>query len=430
MSETLDITERAIIGAVISRGPHIMDDVELEPTDFYNPQCEFVYRLAMDRHSCGEPVDTLAIDAALRANPDAHGMDFSWLHRNVELNTSYNNVYEYARIVRDEAARRRVKAAATRVMQAANDGTDPDELVDLGRREMERAGRIANDELVPLHSSMLDTLEEIENPVRGVLTPWADLNSLIGGLVPGRLYVVGARPGVGKSAWALQAALALAEKGFVSFVSLEMGRSEINKRIISHDLKIDMENIMSGTLSPAHWERVHRHMDVWSQSKLIVNDNPGVTLSGIRKHARTVAKRGELTGIVVDYLQLLSAPQGDQRKRHEVVAEFSRNLKLLARDLNVAVIALSQLNRESAGRSDHKPKITDLRESGAVEQDADVVILLHRELLGDTKYELTMSVAKNRQGRTGDVEADFYGQYSEIRSKHAPGYSQDRERSW
>lgn len=416
MGDSLPVIERSVVGAILSRGSRLLDDINLDPADFDDPRCEAVYRFVLEMHSHGKAIDASTVDQEMRSDPDFQvpGIDFTWLYDSVTNNTRFNYVDDYVEVIKAAAVRRRVRQSAVRVANAADADMDVEELVDMARREMEQAGQIETDKLESLHSSMLTTLDNLTKPVKTVLSPWADLNSMIGGFAPGRLYVVGARPAVGKSLVALQAALALAQDGFVSFVSLEMSKDEINKRIISHDLEIQMDKLMSGSLSERDWAKIKAHMDHWSRSKLMVNDDPGVTFASLRKHARTVSKRGKLSGIVVDYLQLLSAPRGDMRKRHEVVSDFSRNLKLLARDLEVPVIALSQLNRESAGRSDNKPRITDLRESGAVEQDADVVILLHRELLGDTRKHMQMSVAKNRQGRTGTIDLDFYGEHSTV----------------
>lgn len=414
MDESLNVMERSVIGSILDPATRTLEDIDLDPADFRDPKCEAVYRVAAEMHMQGKHVDATTVDAAIQADPDfvIQGVNFAWLFECVSNNTRFNYVDDYVAHIRAAAVRRRVKQSAMRVAAAADEEMDAEDLVDLARREMDHAGHVDGDALETLHSSMLTTLDNLGKPVDAVLTPWADLNALMGGFAPGRLYVIGARPAVGKSVIALQSALGLAQHGYVSFVSLEMSKDEINKRIIAHDLEIPMDRLMGGSLSDAQWGKVRDHMDVWSRSKLMVNDDPSVTFAALRKHARTVAKRGHLSGIVVDYLQLMSAPRGDQRKRHEVVSEFSRSLKLLARDLNVPVIALSQLNRESANRQDNAPRITDLRESGSVEQDADVVILLHRELLGPRNRELSMIVAKNRQGRTNIIDLDFYGEFS------------------
>lgn len=415
----LTTAETSIIGAAMDPSTKVLETLDLDPADFNSIRCEHVYRVIQQMHNAGQPVDPATVSREISETPDfpARGVDFEWLFECVSNNTRFGYIDDYVQMVKDAAVKRRIRTAGQRVVLAADEGLPVDDLVDLARREIDLAGQVQTDDLQTLAESMRHTLTELEKPAERVLSPWADLNSLIGGFSPGRLYVVGARPSVGKSVVALQIAMALAQEGHVSFSSLEMSKDEINKRIIAHDLMIEMDNLMTGSLSREQWARIHDHMQVWSRSRLMVNDDSAVSFSGLRRHARSVARRGKLSGIVVDYLQLMTAARGDQRKRHEVVSDFSRSLKILARDLHVPVIALSQLNRESTSREDKMPRISDLRESGAVEQDADVVILLHRELQGPTSGEMLMGVAKNRQGRTGKVELDFYGHYSEARSK-------------
>lgn len=416
--ESLDVVEQSIIGALLDPQQRVIDDLDLDPADFNDIRCEATYRVIQSMQAEGKTADPATVDAEIRQDPtfDIKGVDFEWLYDAFKANTTFFSVDEYARIVRDAAVKRRIRTAATRIAQAVAEDLAVEDLVDLARREVDQAGQVNAVDLQTLGESMRATLDSMGKPVERVLSPWGDLNSLIGGFSPGRLYVVGARPSVGKSVVALQCALALAKEGFVSFSSLEMSKNEINQRIIAHDLQIPMDKVLDGRLCQDEWDRVHQHMATWSRSKLIVNDDAAVSFANLRQHARSVARRGKLSGIVVDYLQLMTAARGDSRKRHEVVADFSRNLKILARDLHVPVIALSQLNRESTSREDKSPRISDLRESGAVEQDADVVILLHRELVGPASTEMKMLVAKNRQGRTGPLTLDFFGHYSEARS--------------
>lgn len=401
-------------------------DVDLDPADFYDPRAEDTWRTILEMQAQGDPVDPATVSQKLDAKGSRlPGLTFDWLFESVQANTTMGHVDSYVGMIRDAAVKRRVEAAARGIVQAAQSGMGADDLTDMARGAFTDVGASQAVELETLAQSMPRTIDMIERPPEYVLSPWADLNAAIGGFAPGRLYVIGARPGVGKSVAALQSALALARKGHVSFCSLEMSKEELNQRIIAHDLSIPMDRIMNNQLNERDWARISERMQTWARSRLMVNDDSGVTFNALRRHARAVAKRGQLSGVIVDYLQLLSAEPGDQRKRHEIVADFSRNLKILARELQVPVIALSQLNRESAARADKRPKISDLRESGAVEQDSDVVILLHRELVGPQVGELSVHVAKNRQGKTGAFKLKFYGEFSRAES---PGsYAHDRE---
>lgn len=432
MRESLDTMEKAIIGALLdSRDTAAtLDELgDLAPGHFDSPKCEAAYAVIQRMASTpGVKIDAATVDAHIREIPDfdTRGVDFVFFMECLDSRHLLALAPTYADMVIAEATKRNLALAGGNIVAKAREGIGADELMDYAQQQVDAAKHVTSTPLMSSADAMADTIAQLRNPVKGILTPWADVNVLLGGLVGGRLYVVGARPSVGKSVIALQLALALSKHGYVSFSSLEMGVNEINTRILAHDLKLNMSSLQekpdAPRLTAQQWEAVHNHERSHVHSTLLVNDDSSATFSGVRRHARSTARRGNLTGIVVDYLQLLNAERGDLRKRHEVVAEWSRNLKNLARELNVPVIALSQLNRDStqSGQDGQEsmPKISQLRESGAVEQDADVVMLLHRQLIGPESGNLKMLIGKNRQGRTGVVDLDFYGHYSEARSQH------------
>jgi replicative DNA helicase len=224
---------------------------------------------------------------------------------------------------------------------------------------------------------------------------------------------------VGKSVIALQLAKALTAKGAVAFSSLEMSEADVQIRAVAADLRIDLARLMKRDLLATDWAKIRDRRAAWQNVPLYIDDNSGVTLTDIKRFARSVNRRQPLAGLVVDYLQLMAQPAGDKRPRHEFVADMSRQLKILAMEMHIPVIALSQLNRGSTQRQDNMPQISDLRESGAVEQDADVVILLHREIMGETSGDLSMLIAKQRNGPTGFAALDFWGHYSMALDKGA-----------
>jgi replicative DNA helicase len=250
-----------------------------------------------------------------------------------------------------------------------------------------------------------------------VPTVWPSLNELIDGFRPGCVYVFGARPGIGKTVAALQAALGLCRYGAVAFSSLEMSATELQMRAISYDLKINITRLMRRQLSDSDWQKIANRRAAWSDTPIYIDDNSSRSIAQIKQHARNVSRKGKLVAVVVDYLQLISAPRGFKGSRYEVVSDVSRELKLMAKELNVPVIACAQLNREGASRADNRPTVTDLRDSGAIEQDADVVVLLHRDTAPEKAWEMSMLVAKNRHGPHGHADFHFFGQYSEIREK-------------
>jgi replicative DNA helicase len=201
-------------------------------------------------------------------------------------------------------------------------------------------------------------------------------------------------------------------KGSVAFSSLEMSEADVQTRAVSGDLRIDLGRLLRRDLTPGDWTKIRDRRAAWQNVPLYIDDNSGVTITDIKRFARSVNRRQPLAGLVVDYLQLMAQPAGDSRPRHEFVSDMSRQLKILAMDLKIPVVALSQLNRGSTQREDKMPTISDLRESGSIEQDADVVILLHREIMGEKRGELAMLVAKNRNGATDVANLQFWGHYS------------------
>ena len=266
---------------------------------------------------------------------------------------------------------------------------------------------------------MESTVNFLDSPITFTPTPWASLNQIIDGLKPGALYVVGARPSVGKSVVGLQLARGMAEHGSVAFVSLEMSTHDVNVRLMAADLHIDMRRLMRHELDAGDWAKVGEWVKAHNLP-IAINANTRASITDIKRFVRNVHRRKPLAGVVVDYLQLMAQQPGDKRPRHEFVADLSRQLKIMAMELDVPVIALSQLNRGSTSREDTRPKISDLRESGAVEQDADVVILLHREIDSDKKYEIDMLVGKNRNGPTGATSMEFLGYYASVRDRSNP----------
>jgi len=261
-------------------------------------------------------------------------------------------------------------------------------------------------------------MDELDKPKEYAKSPWPSLNELIVGFKPGALYIIGARPGIGKTVVGLQIAWELSKTGAVSFHSLEMSKAELFNRIISMEAEVFIGNINKGGLKDHDWDKIAKMKQRSANHRLAIHDKSGQTLHQIRAMATSVKNQGQLQAVVVDYLGLIQdTMQG--RKRYEMITDISIGLKNLARDLNVPVIALAQLNRGPEQRKDAEPDLADLRDSGGIEQDADVVILLHRRMREQDKYEwqksgMIMKVAKNRHGATGEAGLIFEGHLSRV----------------
>jgi replicative DNA helicase len=329
---------------------------------------------------------------------------------------------------------RRLVEAGTKIVQLGyTDEGEVDDAVDQAQAEVyavtER--RQAEDyvQLSELLPAAYDEIEKISAGVvgEGVKTGFKDLDALTNGFHPGNMIVLAARPAVGKSTLGLDIArYASIHKREASVIfSLEMSRSEITMRMLSAEARVPLNNIRSGQLGEEEWAKMARRMGEISDAPLFIDDSPNLSLMEIRAKARRLKQRHNLKLIVIDYLQLMTSGKRVENRQQEV-SEFSRQLKLLAKELNVPVVAISQLNRSPEQRSDKKPMLSDLRESGSIEQDADVVILLHREDLYDSQNrsgEADLIVAKHRNGptRTITVSAQLHlARFTDMAANFAP----------
>lgn len=413
--EGLRQAELALLGAAIVNGGRGLDDLDFDPTDFQSPVLEHVWGTMTRMLQDGVPVDQVSLWGALEGG----GLKVSptLVHEAVAAAPAESAMWRYASIVAEAAARRRLKQAGLVIAELADRPGDVDSLIEDARRKLDTYGKVTRAEPVKFaFETMADTIDRFDLDETFIPTPWEGLNDIIGGLRPGALYTVGARPGVGKSVVGVQLGLTLARHGGVAVLSLEMSQDDVNKRILAHQLHIPMERLTTPkNLTRDDYARMGRWLEE-NRLPIAVHKGAQVTLTDIRRFSRNVHRRVPLAGIVVDYLQLMAQAPDDRRGRQEFVADMSRGLKILAMDMGVPVVMLSQLNRGSAQRMDNRPVITDLRESGAIEQDSDVVILLHRDTIDPGKaHHLEMIVAKNRHGSPGVVDLDFAGHYSEIR---------------
>jgi replicative DNA helicase len=406
--------EQSALGAMMLSRDAIQDVSEIVTgPDFYRPAHETIFRTIMELHGRGEPVDVITVGASLVVAGEADRVGGSqYLHEVTQACPTPSVGAHYAKIVARNATRRRLSTAGQKIRDMAHQPGDEAELVELARKEVDGTSKATTTTVQSFGETIDVMLSQLDDEPNQIPTPWVAVNDIIGGLRPGGLYVVGARPSVGKSVVALQLAKALTAHGAVAFSSLEMSEADVQIRAVAADLRIDLARLMKRDLLVSDWEKIRARRAAWQNVPLFIDDNSGVTLTDIKRFARSVNRRQPLAGLVVDYLQLMAQPAGDKRPRHEFVADMSRQLKILAMEMQIPVIALSQLNRGSTQRADNMPQISDLRESGAVEQDADVVILLHREIMGETSGDLSMLIAKQRNGPTGFAELDFWGHYS------------------
>ncbi len=419
--------EQSVLGSMLLSKDAIADVIEsVRGTDFYRPAHETIYDAMVDLYGRGEPVDPVTIAAELQRRGDLVRVGGApYLHTLSASVPIAANAGYYAEIVREKAILRRLVDAGTRIAQMGYAGEGQvDDVVDRAQAEVYGVtDRRASEDYAPLSDIMEATLDEIEaisnrdGEFNGVPTGFVDLDELTNGLHGGQMIIVAARPAVGKSTLGLDICRSASiHHGMSSVIfSLEMTRNEITMRMLSAEARIPLNHMRNGNMNDEDWAKLARKMGEVSSAPMFIDDSPNMTMMEIRAKARRLKQRHDLRLIVIDYLQLMSSGKKVESRQLEV-SEFSRQIKLLAKELDVPIIALSQLNRGPEQRSDKRPMMSDLRESGSIEQDADMVILLHREDVYEKEStrpgEADLIVAKHRNGPTRDVVVAFQGHYS------------------
>ncbi|MDT4893803.1 MAG: replicative helicase [Pseudonocardiales bacterium] len=426
--------EQSVLGAMMLSKDAIADVVEVvRPGDFYRPAHQLVYDAILDLYARGEPADAVTVSAELtRAGQLVRVGGASYLHTLISLVPTAANAGYYAQIVAERAILRRLVTAGTRIVQmgydtasgSANIVGSVDEVVDRAQAEVyEVTERRTSEDYVHIESLLQSTLDEIDKISAtggvgtGIPTGFHQLDEITNGLHPGQMITIAGRPGSGKSTLALDIARSAAVKHSKPTVifSLEMGKLEIMMRLFSAEAGVALQNMRSGHMSDQDWTRLARRSSELAEAPLFIDDSPNLTMMEIRAKARRLRQRQDLQLIVIDYLQLMTSGKRVESRQQEV-SEFSRAMKLLAKELDVPVVALSQLNRGPEQRTDKRPLLSDLRESGSIEQDSDMVLLVHRPDLYEPETERAgeadLIIAKHRNGPTATVAVAFQGRYS------------------
>jgi replicative DNA helicase len=425
-----DLTaEQSVLGGMMLSKDAIADVVEvLRPGDFYRPAHQLVYDCVLDLYSRGEPADAVTVAAELERRGELRRVGGApYLHTLIATVPTAANASYYAEIVAEKATLRRLVEAGTRIVQlgySGAEGADINEIVDRAQSSIyEVTERRMSEDYVALEELLQPTMDEIDaiasrgGTSLGVPTGFADFEAVTNGLHPGQMIIIAARPGIGKSTLGLDFArsCSIAHRMTSVIFSLEMSRTEIVMRMLSAEAKIRLQDMRGGRMTDDDWTRLARRMSEVSEAPLFVDDSPNMTMMEIRAKARRLKQRHDLKLIVVDYMQLMTSGKRVESRQQEV-SEFSRQLKLLAKELEVPVIAISQLNRGPEQRTDKRPMLADLRESGSLEQDADMVILIHRpdafERDDPRAGEADLILAKHRAGPTATITVAHQLHYS------------------
>ena len=420
--------ERALLGAMLLTATAIADAVEsTAAADFYRPAHAHTFDAIAGLYAAGEPVDTVTVAAELERTGLLEAVGGAGALVEMQAGTPVaGNAARYADIVAKNATLRRLIGAAGEVAELAySRPADVDAALDEAESLVFAvAGGSEASSMEPLYGLLdrgvdhLEKLYEHGQSLTGVPTGYSDLDSLLLGLQPSSLLVLGARPGIGKTSLALgmAAAAAMGSRRPVLFFSLEMSHLELTQRLLCSEAGVSTQRVRSGQLSDDDWTRINGAVGRLAEAPLWIDDNPNTSVLEIRAKARRKhAEVGHLGLVVVDYLQLMGGRLNAESRQVEV-SEMSRGLKILARELDCPVLALSQLSRAPEARADKRPMLADLRESGAIEQDADVVMFLYRDEMYNADSPdrgiAELHVAKHRTGPTGTVKLAFLPQYT------------------
>ena len=415
--------EESLLGAMLLRSQAIADAVEtVVASDFYKPAHGHIFEAITSLYGGGEPVDPVTVSEELKRAGLLSAIGGSGVLLTIQSRTpAVSNASHYARIVEENSLLRKLITTAGEIAELGYSPLDDiAKTVDLAETMVfDVAQRRITDSMVELRELLdlsldrLEALYERKESITGTPSGFHDLDQLLSGFQPNSLIIVGARPSMGKTAFGLNAAANAAVKSHrpVLYFSLEMAHLELTQRLLGSEGRIDAGRLKNGQLNEADWSKVSRSMGRLAEAPLWIDDNPNLTVMEIRAKARRLkSKVGDLGLIVIDYLQLMSGRSNAENRQVEV-SEISRGLKILARELECPVMALSQLSRGLELRADKRPMLADLRESGSLEQDADVVMFLYR----DEKYNndspdrgtAEVIVSKHRNGPTATIRLAF-----------------------
>ena len=412
--------EQSVIGSMImDREAIIVASEIILGEDFYNKQYGVVFDTMVELNDEGRPVDLVTLQDRLKEKdvpPEVSSLEF--IRDLITAVPTSANIKHYANIVAEKATLRRLIRINEEIANVCYVGKDSleDILADTEKRVFDLVQRRNTGEFVPIRQIVMNAMDNIEKAshnkgnVTGVATGFLDLDYRTAGMQPSDLILVAARPSMGKTAFVLNIAqyVAFKQAKTVAIFSLEMSKEQLVNRLFSMESKVDSQHLRTGNLSDAEWEKLIESAGIIGKSNLIIDDTPGISISELRSKCRKYKLEHNLEMIIIDYLQLMSGSGRSTDSRQQEISDISRSLKALARELRVPVIALSQLSRAVEQRPDHRPMLSDLRESGAIEQDADVVMFIYRDdyYNKDTEKKgiAEIIIAKQRNGPIGTVE--------------------------
>ena len=424
--------EQSVIGAMLMESEAIVAASEiLTGEDFYQRQYGILFDTMVELYERGTSVDLVTLQNRLKEKdvpPEVSELDY--IRRLLEILPDSGRVKDYAEIVRGKSLLRRLIRTAEEVENACYLNKESvEKLLEDSEKKLFRIFQQRDSaEMVPILQVVVDTLEQIEKASRtkgnvtGLATGFADLDYRTAGFQNSDLILIAARPSMGKTAFVLNVAeyMAFRQNKKVAVFSLEMSKQQLMNRLFSMESRVDSQNLRTGNLKDDEWSRLIESAGTIGNSGLIIDDTPGITVREMRSKCRRYKLEHGLDIVMIDYLQLMSGSSTNGESRQQEISEISRSLKALARELDVPVVALSQLSRAVESRADHRPMLSDLRESGAIEQDADVVMFLYRDDYynkdSDMKGVAELIIAKQRNGPIGTINLVWLPDYTKFMS--------------
>lgn len=421
--------EQSVIGSMLMDREAIVVASELiSGEDFYNKQYGVLYETMIELNDAGSPVDLVTLQNKLKEKdvpPEVSSLEF--VRDLITAVPTSANIKYYANIVAEKATLRRLIRLNEEIANNCYAGKESLEYIldDTEKRVFQLVQKRSTEDFVPVRQIVMNAIDKIETAARnkgsvtGIPTGFTDLDYRTAGMQPSDLILVAARPSMGKTAFELNLAQYMAFKKnlTVALFSLEMSKEQLVNRMFSLESNVDAQKLRTGQLNDQEWERLIESAGTIGKSKLIIDDTPGISIAELRSKCRKYKLEHDLSIIMIDYLQLMTG-SGRSESRQQEISDISRSLKALARELNVPVVALSQLSRAVEQRPDHRPMLSDLRESGAIEQDADVVMFLYRDDYynhdSDKKGISEVIIAKQRNGPIGTVELAWLPEYTKF----------------
>ncbi len=428
-----DDAERAVIGSMLMDTDAVVTASEMiTGDDFYQRKYGILFDAMVDMNNKNIPVDLITLQEELKTRDVPEELaSVEFLSDLLNSISTSVNIKQYAKLVADKSALRRMIKANEEIANLCYLDKEPVEAImeTTEKRIFDLLQRKSADDFVPIQEVVLNVINKIEMAARhkgtvtGISTGFYDLDYKTSGLQPSDLILIAARPSMGKTAFVLNLAqyIAVRNKVPTAIFSLEMSKDQLINRVLSMESKVDSQAMRTGNLSQADWEKLIESAGVISEAPLIIDDTPGISIGDLRSKCRKYKLENNLGLVIIDYLQLMTGGGRGSESRQQEISDISRALKALARELNAPVIALSQLSRACETRPDHRPMLSDLRESGAIEQDADVVMFIYRDDYynkdTDKKNISEIIIAKQRNGPIGTVELVWLPNYTKFANK-------------